>query len=432
MLTEKKQHINRRLIECITGLDIPPGKYKEAMERYGALKEHLEEGNYPKTQTPPEVFMQGSFKLGTVIRPYKEGKDADYDIDVVCRLDQEKDSTEPENLKNGVGAEVKTYARKNSMKKPENKRRCWVLEYAPDSNGIGFHMDVLPCVHDQDLAEYISREDPTLEQYASTTVAITNRDDDIDPPEYDWRSGNPHGYAKWFRDVNYPSFVIFEREQKRLLFESNRDIYGKEQDVPNELIRTPLQRTIQILKRHRDVHFAGHKWEKHKPISMIITTLAGRLYEGKASSLRTVYDTLIYIVEQLIAHAGLLEPMQYLSEEISTLKLIQRVGDRWYIPNPVNPHLPGDPEDKGENFADRWHEDNHAGARAFFEWLRKLNYDFEKAFNQTDIHEMEKDLGTVFGAGIIEKAFDKRFPLDNVKAVPVEVKERPKSWGHKN
>jgi len=406
MLTEKEQQFNDILQNIAESLDISPSKYKEAMKRFQSLKQHLEDGDYQHTNFSPDVYMQGSFRLGTVIRPYKEGKDADFDIDVVCRLEQKKDFTEPENLKNDVGEEVEAYARKNSMRNPKEKRRCWVLEYAPDSNGIGFHIDVLPCVNDEELAEYISLEDPALYQYASTTIALTNRDDDIGPIEYDWRSGNPHGYAKWFWDVNSPGFVILEKEQKRLIFENNRDIYSSEDDVYDELVHTSLQRVIQILKRHRDIYFAGHKWEKYKPISMIITTLAARLYEGNASRLRTVYSALSYIVEQFVAHTSLLEAKR-LSEDVSRLRLIQRIGNKWYIPNPVNPHNPGDPEDKGENFADRWHEDNHVGARAFFEWLKALKYYVDSAFETRGLHKIGEVFAPVFGEGIIDQALVK-------------------------
>lgn len=396
MLTERQQNINRQLVDKIRDIDIPPSKYKEAMDRFNSLKEHLEDGDFPYTNLLPDVYIQGSFSLGTVIRPYKEGKDSDYDIDVVCRLEQQKEQTEPNDLKNDVGEEVKSYANKYSMQEPKDKRRCWVLEYAPDSNGIGFHMDVLPCLHDQLMAEYISRENPHLEQYANTTIAITNRDEDFKPPKYNWRSGNPKGYAKWFLDINQPGFIIFEKDQKQLLYENNRNIYTSNEGVPNELVRTPLQRVIQILKRHRDIYFAGHKWEKHKPISMIITTLAANLYMGNTDRLRSVYSTLDYIVSQLTAHAALLEPMQFLSEDVAKLKLIQRVGNKWYIPNPVNPHNPGDPEEKGENFADRWDEDSHVGAKAFFEWAGNLKNTFEYIFQKATPEEipniLEKNL----------------------------------------
>ena len=435
MLTEREQLFNDILSNISKSLDITPSKYKEAMDHYASLKNHLENGHYPESKGVPEVYIQGSFRLGTVIRPYKEEKDADYDIDVVCKLGQEKNSSEPASLKNDVGVEVKVYARRNRLRSPEDKRRCWVLEYIPDSNGIGFHMDVLPCVHNQEVAEYISREDPTLEQYANTTIAITNRDDEQEPPKYSWRSSNPKGYARWSYDINQPAFVIFEKEQKQILYESNKEIYRHAEEVHNELVRTPLQRVIQILKHHRDVYFAGHKWEKNKPISMIITTLAARLYEGNVDLLKSTYSALTYVVEQIIAHASLLESTQYLGEDVAKLKLIQRVGNKWYIPNPVNPHYPGDPEEKGENFADRWDEDNHFGAQAFFEWLRQLKDDLNNASSQREMYKVAEILNPAFGAGVVEKVLGKfghKIPPKKIITVNPKHREfelKTQSWG---
>ena len=104
---------------------------------------------------------------------------------------------------------------------------------------------------------------------------------------------------------------------------------------------------------------------------MVITTLAARLYAGRASQYQTTRSVLGFIVETLAQHAALVDN-RVLLEDVSRMQLIRRVGDKWYLPNPVNPHDPGDPDDKGENFADRWHEDNHAKAKAFFQWVTWL------------------------------------------------------------
>ena len=52
-------------------LDISPSKYKQAMDRFQAMKSFLEEGYYEGAYTTPDVYLQGSFKLGTEIRPFK-------------------------------------------------------------------------------------------------------------------------------------------------------------------------------------------------------------------------------------------------------------------------------------------------------------------------------------------------------------------------
>jgi hypothetical protein len=61
--------LNDVLNQIAIELDIPPHKYKEAMERFDAIKRHLEDGDYPGSTPPPGIYLQGSFRLGTVIRP---------------------------------------------------------------------------------------------------------------------------------------------------------------------------------------------------------------------------------------------------------------------------------------------------------------------------------------------------------------------------
>jgi hypothetical protein len=52
-------------------------------------------------------------------------------------------------------------------------------------------------------------------------------------------------------------------------------------ELPTYQWKTPLQRCVQILKRHRDVMFADHP--AAKPISVIITTLAASAYAGETN-----------------------------------------------------------------------------------------------------------------------------------------------------
>ena len=73
-----------------------------------------------------------------------------------------------------------------------------------------------------------------------------------------------------------------------------------------------------------------------------------------------MYTALSGIISKLQGHALLVEG-KAIEYTLATMGLIQRRPDgTWYIGNPVNPD---------ENFADRWHEDNNARARAFFAWV---------------------------------------------------------------
>lgn len=100
--------------------------------------------------------------------------------------------------------------------------------------------------------------------FAQHAIEITERHGEN---AYIWLPGgsNPHGYAEWFDAVNVPTRAKVAPLQKRRLFEANRAIYTSVRNVPDALVRTPLQRAIQLLKRHRDVRFAGHHLEDKKP-----------------------------------------------------------------------------------------------------------------------------------------------------------------------
>lgn len=92
-LPEKPGMIDNRILiadtilrEIAEELDIPPTKYKEAVDRYTAVGKWLEAGAYPGVHGIPHVYPQGSFRLGTVVRPIRHGLECEYDIDLVCQL----------------------------------------------------------------------------------------------------------------------------------------------------------------------------------------------------------------------------------------------------------------------------------------------------------------------------------------------------------
>jgi hypothetical protein len=63
-------------------------------------------------------------------------------------------------------------------------------------------------------------------------------------------------------------------------------------DVPVSRVKTALQLSVQVLKRHRDIVFVG---KSAKPLSIIITVLAAMAYEGEAN----VVEALKGILERI-------------------------------------------------------------------------------------------------------------------------------------
>ena len=61
------------ILEIIEHLDISPTMYQNAIEKYNHLTTYLEKHGYAV-----KMYPQGSFALGTVVRPIHRGDDASY------------------------------------------------------------------------------------------------------------------------------------------------------------------------------------------------------------------------------------------------------------------------------------------------------------------------------------------------------------------
>ena len=354
-------------------LDIPPHKYQQAVDRYSSVGDWLKRPGSSLAIDRPDIYPQGSFRLGTVVRPLRTDGQGDYDIDLVCELSRQKSHATPEEVKHDVGDRLKEHGTYRSMLEPEG-RRCWTLVYA-EQDDIGFHMDVLPCIPD----DYIRKELNELAGgyaalHSGSSVAITHRDEPGSP--YRWDPSNPRGYGNWFDQVNQSAHSRVALSQKKMIFERNADIYMRMEDVPDALVRTPLQRAIQIFKRHRDVRFEDHELKDEKPISIIITTLAASAYDGEDD----VYQAIVGIIERI--------------EQYDINGLIKKVKGEWYIPNPVQPD---------ENFADRWNEPGSRRAEAFFMWLEWLKADLEALTRTRTKSGLRQTISESFGTDIANK-----------------------------
>jgi hypothetical protein len=383
MLTEREQQFSNILASITESLDIPDSKYGDAVSRYKAVGKWLEDGVYPGVISRPKVYPQGSFRLGTVVRPITE--EDPYDIDLVCQLEIEK--IMPIDLKYMVRDRLMKHDKYNRMLDKKEGRRCWTLNYAEDDDGLRFHMDILPSVPDDPMwKQKLVSVYGIPYQYAEHAISITNKDKDSN--KYTWSKGNPEGYAEWFDEKKRLIYVKIEKRQRELIFEKYPYIYASVEQVPKERVKTPLQMAVQILKRHRDLRFSGKTNSEDKPISIVITTLSATAYKSESDP----YTALMNIVNALISYESITE--QYKSAE----GLIEKRAGRWYIPNPVDP---------AENFAEFWHENNHAKARAFFQWLKWLQTDINTAFSKQGLNEIAEALIPSLGNQPVKEAMAK-------------------------
>lgn len=260
------------------------------------------------------VYPQGSLGLGTLVRPISGDEEGDYDVDLVCLL-KNGSGLSAQNIKQVIGKRLKESDRYNPMLDDEGKR-CWTLKYS------NFHMDILPSVPKFNQRTTLMKN--------STNIRLTHKEDD---DSYSDKFSDPKAYREWFIEQMSTSFV-----NKREIIARNRQVEIEEVELFD--IRTPLQMAIQILKRHRDIMFSG---KDHKPISVIITTLAAKSYSGETS----LYDTLEGILKNMKRHINFDE------------------SGKAIICNPTI---------NAENFADKW-EEVPEKKEAFLEWLHAAQRD---------------------------------------------------------
>ncbi|MDP8268991.1 MAG: nucleotidyltransferase [Candidatus Tenebribacter davisii] len=350
---------NNILSQIAQHLDISPSDFKKAQERYSAVRSWLDDGSY-KSGSLPDIYLQGSFRLGTVVRPYRDGKDADFDIDQVCELKQRHEPILPQTLKHDIGDRLNANITYRRMLDDEG-RRCWTLQYASEEGNPGFHIDVLPAV-----------------------ININGRFGEIDITDkesqtYSWSSSNPKGYYRWFKSKNAFS-DDFDREQRESIFESHANLYRDVSEVPKQLIRSSLQRSIQIMKRHRDIYFTDRD---HKPISIIITTICSHLYKGEGI-IETIKRFAYYIIKRHNIIMGGSDPKPD--------SILDYIDGNWIIPNPVDQDKP---KDEVENFSDKWNQEPKL-SMAFFEWIYQLSRDmrgFELSGLSDDLSMRIKSFG---------------------------------------
>ena len=250
-----REQRERDILKLIEGLDIPQSLYEKAIGHYNAVATFLQEQGIES-----DIYPQGSYSLGTVVRPYKESEDAAYDLDAVCEIKINKSDTTAEEIKKMVGDALKSDGTYRKMLQ-EEWDKCWTLEYA-DVNGIGFSVDIVPAVAEEDivLKNNLETEGVDFTVYDSQ-IAITHKDGE----RYTWKTSNPKAYQNWFKKLN-ESFVKAERQKlaKRRdgrLYVLNEATVEK---IPETQERSALQRVIQIVKYHADVYYTKGNIKEYK------------------------------------------------------------------------------------------------------------------------------------------------------------------------
>jgi hypothetical protein len=302
-----EEMLSMLLAGAVEVLDISPDLQQIAVDRYQEVGNWLAE--YADVRC--DVFPQGSFRLGTVVRPATAA--GEYDIDLVFRMLIAKEDTSQVQLKAGAGALLNNYVSwKNVHGHTDgptglhDRRRCWTLEYTDH----GFHLDVLPAIPDTG--------------FPPNGILLT------DKQLFHWQHSDPIKYSSWFRGRS--------KELQRKLIAAAEARQMNVDEVPEWTVRCTLQRLVQVLKWHCMLYFADNSDDR--PPSVLLTTLAAKAYRGETDLVTAARTAL----------AGM-------HDHIET-----RNGKYW-VPNPAH---------EKENFADKWNDYPQRRA-AFLAWHRDIS-----------------------------------------------------------
>lgn len=339
---------DQRLYAIWQEVDLPERGYQLALHRYEDIGEWLARPQSRLHAYDAHIFVQGSFAFGTPIRPVIE--EEEYDLDFSCKLRSglSRQTHTQKQLKELIRQELADYrTARNIQKRLDEKDRCWRLGYKDE---LPFHMDVVPGIRADDERRKLMTESMVLagiqanlaQEVARRALWITDkRHPQFEHISDDWPSSNPGGYQLWFLSRMQGG------DSTRFLAEAKAQV----DPPPVHRSKTPLQQVVQLLKRHRDVMFKDAP--DLKPVSIILTTIAGRAF---------------------VAGESLSQTMRRVLQAFDAV----RGSNTDFIFNPVNP---------AENFADRWTRPDCIRLQLkanFHRWIGEAMRDFATILDGTD------------------------------------------------
>lgn len=313
------------LAEVCSALQLSPTQYKDAKQKYEAVGDWL--ARCPRLGAlKPEVYPQGSVAIGTTVKPRQQDE---FDVDLVIQVASAE--ADPHRLYELVASRLEETDRYRPM--VERKNRCIRLNYTGD-----IHLDALP---------------------AKPAPGATNGEILVPDRELsDWSDSNPRGYAAWF--LAKAEGLYFEARKRAEPLPEPEDADDK----------PPLKRAVQLLKRRRDLVFDGG--EGVAPRSIVLTTLAARMYAGQLAVSTTLLDVVANI-----------------------RRLTQETSGILVVPNPQN---------EAENFAEKWNAHSY---RLFVRFIDDFHQDLQRLARLQGLSVVSDELSGLFGEEYVEKAMNR-------------------------
>lgn len=326
-LEQKLQWVE--LLDSIAeNLDLSSTQLKNIEQAYKGVSIWLAESTNPLL-ADAEIYPQGSVRLKTAVRPL--GHD-EFDVDLILYLPH-ADLANREDIMSAVRQRLSEHTKYSNLM--SELPRGFRINYAGD-----YHLDITPG----------KRHEHSWLQ--GQPMWIPDKKEGL-------KESNAKGMAEIFDEV---SLLLPIRKTLKAANESYA-IDGIE-DFPAQHLKAPLNRIVQILKRHRDewAQSSSHNSD-HRPISVLITILAAWSYKNIIDSGKVYendFDLILDVIESLP-------------------KYIQCNAGEFLVCNPAM---------EQENYAEKWNRtknsEGEALRRAFNSWHQVAMQTFEQLALQAD------------------------------------------------
>ena len=222
------------------------------------------------------IYAQGSIAHQTVTRPIARNE---YDADAICHVPGYGAATPPAALKKIVGDRLASHERYAAML--EEMPRCWRLNYAGE-----FHLDFTPSILNR---------------------ACRNGGELVpDRALRAWSPSNPKGFRDLFsRRASLVPVMLGPLGERMALDKAMVELFPVKSSS-----KGVLRRTVQLLKRHRDIAFMKQD-AALLPLSIIVTTLASQAYEW------------------CVGHRAYDNELDLVCDDDSRHVVVYRLGDGW-------------------------------------------------------------------------------------------------------
>jgi hypothetical protein len=245
--------LDRILAEIAFSIQLPPSLHQKAVERYEAVRKHLESTSSLFRDDIEHFYPQGSMAIDATIST--RGTDDEYDLDIVAQLGDPFRRLTPLEILKTLERGLVGYRGLKVVR----QTRCVTLFYSDN-----MHLDITPSLRNHGT--------PDRQSW------ITHAKGPLASPEDCFVPMNGYGFADWYTRRTPTEQRVLDAFQQRwkdrdgLAFRADADV----DDVPAQtqfVVKNTATLALQLLKRFRNIRYADRAGRM--PPSVVLAYFTG-------------------------------------------------------------------------------------------------------------------------------------------------------------